>query len=165
MNTFFFDHNPNKKVYIADVYYHIMNRGGRYQKIFKCHEDFICFRDLLYAEAEKLGDEVQIEEYSLLPNHYHFLVYQKFERSIVKLMKSIGQKYTHFFRLKYEHSGSLCEGPYMAVPLRSPEAVEIIREYILKNPEKAGLQNWPYVGKLDAGWALNDKKKRKKLKN
>ncbi len=132
--------------FVADAHYHIYNRGTNRQEIFLDDKDYWIFRHISRKKLRNCGDEISLMVFSLLPNHYHFLLHQKLERSISAFIKSIAIRYGMYLRKKYDHDGRVFSSSYHAVLLPNQEAIDQAKEYILKNPIKAGLLNWKHVG-------------------
>src|SRR5258708_38220492 len=91
------------KIYAPHSYYHIYNRGVNKQVIFADEQDFAVFLGLL---KRHLSNEPQVDKYfrlhphfkgqlellafCLMPNHFHLLVYQLDDITIItKLMQSV----------------------------------------------------------------------------
>jgi len=98
---------------------HICNRGVDKRKIFNSREDFQRFEDNLFLinnvdgkirtrlknifdkdELQERNKLVEILKWSLMPNHFHLLLYEVVEGGIVEFMKRIGNAYTKYFNLK-----------------------------------------------------------------
>jgi putative transposase len=60
------------RIEFADAWYHVMNRGAGFQRIFKTIKHRQIFISLL-AEVSKLFG-VEIHAYCLMGNHYHLLI-------------------------------------------------------------------------------------------
>ncbi len=84
------------------------------------------------TSGEKLADFVC---YSLLPNHYHFILKQKREKGIPKLLHKIGTSYTKYFNYKNSRSGSLFQGRYKAKHITSDSYLWWLSCYVNANAE------------------------------
>jgi len=133
------------KKYHPQSHYHVYNRGARQEVVFHNKQDFQVFRKIIRQEEMKRFPDIQLKAFCLMPNHYHMLIYQEKEREIVGYMRSIGMRYSHYYRRKYYHRGRLFESSYRAIHLLKAKDVGRIRNYILANPIKAGLSRWSYV--------------------
>ena len=123
------------KLYLADSYYHIYNRGVEKRKIFQDDEDYKVFLSYLkiYLEPPKkqektefkinnavfrgvkrplnnFNSQIELIAYCLMPNHFHLLVYQKTEKAMEFFMRSLGTKYSQYFNKKYDRVGYLFQG-------------------------------------------------------
>ncbi|MFC1678126.1 transposase [Patescibacteria group bacterium] len=96
---------------------------------------------------------VKIIAYALLPNHFHFLLRQIKEGGISKFMQKVGQGCTNYFNRRYDRVGSLFQGPYQSVPVKTESYWLKISCYINGNPEIHGLvkraQDWDYSSYRD----------------
>jgi len=69
-----------------DGYYHVLNRGANRQKLFLCPANFT----YLIAKIRQFASKgIGIIAYCLMPNHFHFLLWQKQEYKIAQFMQSI----------------------------------------------------------------------------
>jgi len=147
-------------------YYHIFNRGVDQREIFCDQYDFGRFirgmREFNRVEAieslyrldylRSTGQEakppigglastrlVEMICYSLLSNHYHFLIKQSEDRGIEKFMHKLGTSYTMYFNNKYNRSGSLFQGPYKSIHIKTNENLLRLSSYINGNSEVHGI--------------------------
>ncbi len=131
--------------------YHIYNRGADKQPVYKDPEDFLRFyRSMLlfnsqeptinfsFAHSHKDDNKnrkplVEIHAYSLLSNHFHFLLKQSIDGGISEYMKRLTGGYTSYFNEKYERSGVLFQGRYKKVLITSPEQYQYLTAYVNEN--------------------------------
>lgn len=141
------------KRYVKNMSYHVYNRGARQEVIFHDKYDFICFRRILFGEADKREPHLTLEYYCILPNHYHLLINQQKSREIVSYQSSIALRYGRYYRKKYYHHGRLFESSYKAICLPHQHDINRTIDYILSNPAKKGYLSWPYFGKKTKVWS------------
>ncbi len=135
------------KLYGADEYYHIYNRGSNKMEIFREPNDYFYFLNLFKrhlsddSDSDKSGriftkydDEVELVAFCLMPNHFHLLCYLKDPEGIVHLMRSIMTAYTMYFNKKYKHTGQLCEGTFLASRIDNDIYLWQVSRYIHLNP-------------------------------
>ncbi len=99
---------------------HICNRGVDKRKIFNTQSDYRRFRDnlfLLNNEDGKIRTKhknifelninlpkrkklVEVLKWTLMPNHFHLLLYEISEGGILEFTKRLGNAYTKYFNLK-----------------------------------------------------------------
>jgi len=132
------------KQYLGDSYYHVFNRGAHKLEVFLTEADYQKFYDLTRRFASKCGVEIIV--FTFLPNHFHFVLFQSGERSMVEFMRALCTAYVMYFRKKYAHSGHLFQGVYKAVLLSGEGRLLKAIEYVLNNPAAAGYKNWRWVG-------------------
>lgn len=110
------------------------------------------------------ADEITIVAYCLMPNHFHFLVYQKNADSIDKFMNSLATRYTQYFNKKYQRVGPLYQGVYKAVMVETDPQLLHLTRYIHKQALATSGQAWmpnamgqpcsypEYLGKRKTEW-------------
>ncbi|NCO80111.1 hypothetical protein CO116_00920 [Candidatus Falkowbacteria bacterium CG_4_9_14_3_um_filter_38_19] len=90
---------------------------------------------------------VDIICYCLNPNHYHLLIKQLVNDGVSKFMHKISISYTNYFNQKNNRSGSLFQGTYKTIEIKSNEHLQKLSCYINGNPEIHGIakaKNWPW---------------------
>jgi putative transposase len=127
-------------------YYHAYNRGNRKEAIFGDDSDYRSFLKKLWEAASKY--KVSVVVYTLMPNHFHFVLVQTPGGSIQRLMNSIESSAAKRFDLKYGKVGHLFQGRYRYNRIDSDESLLIAARHIHLNPVAAGLvrhpEEWPY---------------------
>lgn len=147
------------KQYIHESYYHIYNRGTEKRLIFLDTQDYSVFisylqeylrpRDEAFLiqklpqvspeEKEQIlralsrnnfHNEITLIAYCLMPNHFHFFIKQKDAQSVDKFMNSIATRYTMYFNKKYNRVGSLYQGVYKAVLIKTEQQFIHLSRYI-----------------------------------
>ena len=78
---------------------------------------------------------VKIICYALLPNHYHLLLQQIENNGISKFMGKISNSYTQYINQKNNRSGSLFQGPFKAIQIKSDTQLLYVSAYINGNAE------------------------------
>lgn len=109
---------------VGDIY-HICNRGIRKEKIFDTEADYFRFVLNLYrlnnkGESLRINPHrksidffpeqdkiVEILKWTLLPNHYHLLLYEKVDGGVLEFVKRLGNSFTKYINIKREKSGYL----------------------------------------------------------
>lgn len=142
---------------------HICNRGVEKKNIFLDERDYARFVDNLFLLNNKSGKMrttkkdifsnenvfskqeklVEILKWSLLPNHYHLLVYEVVEGGILEFTKRLGNAYTKYFNTKNEgRSGYVFQNRAKNVPILTQEQFLYIPFYIDLNPLDLRFPNW-----------------------
>ncbi|MBU2446014.1 MAG: transposase [Bacteroidetes bacterium] len=99
-----------QKLYYADAYHHVYNRGTLRSTIFWGDEDYLYFLNRL--RKFKNRSKVKIICYSLLTNHFHFIVKQTDNKlTIGDFISDLQNGHTKFINKKLERTGVLFEGP------------------------------------------------------
>ena len=137
--------------------YHVFNRGAHKQALFKNKEDYrrfqinlhlanhsepVLVRDVLSAQKYREPfsgyptdkSQVDVLGYSLMPNHFHLILRQKAEGGITRFMKKVGVGYSMYFNLKYEHGGTLLQGPFKSSHVDTDPYYKWLFAYVHLNP-------------------------------
>ena len=96
-----------------------------------------------------LSSKVKLLCYSLMPNHFHFLLHQTEKENISKLLKQLTNAYTLYFNTKYHRVGPLFQGRFKAVQVDNDNYLLHLTRYIHQNPLKinfvlSALKNYPW---------------------
>lgn len=141
---------------ITDHLYHIFNRGVNKGDIFFSEEDYGRFlrtaihyktntsqfshlpkrslSDTADTGSGKKEPGVQIVAYSLMPNHFHFLIKQIADKGITWYMQHLGNSYSHYVHTKHKRVGPLFEGRFKNILVKSDEQLIHVSRYIHLNP-------------------------------
>lgn len=137
--------------FVQGAYYHIYNRGARRRSIFRSDENYRYLLRLIKAVASEC--QITMIAYSLLPNHYHWLVRQDGDLPAKLLPQRVFGSYTRAFNNAYAESGTLFEGRFQAKLVDSDEYLRHLCRYIHINPVKDGFaaapELWPYSNYLE----------------
>lgn len=121
-----------------DSFYHLYNRGTDKRAIFLEPADYQRF---LRAVEHAKKDLVSITAYTLMPNHFHFLVRQQATGGISSFMHRLGTGYTMYFNAKHERSGTLFQGKFKDVAVHTDEQLLHLSRYIHINCVKDMMQH------------------------
>lgn len=135
-------------------FYHIYNRGTDKRNIFSDQEDVDRFFqsmsefnviepiNSIYENSfakKKLKNSkqnlklVDFVAFSLVENHYHFILKQISEKGIEKFMHRLNGGYTKYFNNKYKRSGVLFQGKYKAKHIDSDNYLLHLSVYVNLN--------------------------------
>ena len=132
---------------IGDIY-HICNRGIRKEKIFDSESDYFRFVLNLYrlnnkGESLRINPNrksiddfpeqdkiVEVLKWTLLPNHYHLLLYEKVDGGVLDFVKRLGNSYTKYINIKREASGYLFQNSARIIHITSNRHFLYIPLYI-----------------------------------
>ncbi len=134
-------------IFEKDNYYHLFNRGCNKELIFKDESDFQKLMTIIRESNFK--DYIDLCAFSLMPNHYHFLVKQKTETQATKWIKYIFNGYSQYFNHKYNRSGTLFEGRVKSKLINKMEYMEKIVHYIHNNPTDGLLKKYCSISLLE----------------
>jgi putative transposase len=138
---------PRRNIqFVQGEYYHIYNRGAGRQSIFLNDADYTrCLRTLKEVALEC---NITVIAYSLLPNHYHWLVRQDGETPAGDLPKRVFGSYSQVFNLLYKRSGTLFQDRFQVRQVTTDNYLCHLCRYIHANPVKDGFavapELWSY---------------------
>lgn len=89
---------------------------------------------LKLLRLNNFAGDIKLIAYSLMPNHFHFLLKQESANAIDYFMNSLATRYTMFFNKKYKRVGSLYQAVYKAVLVESDQQLLYLTSYIHRNP-------------------------------
>jgi len=133
---------------------HVCNRGIEKRKIFLDNKDYERFTENLFLlnnepgkirtvknifttekEIPKQKKLVEVLKWSLLPNHYHLLLYEKVDGGILEFTKRLGNAYTKYFNIKNNgRSGYVFQNRAKIIPIADERQFLYIPFYIDINP-------------------------------
>ena len=138
-------------IYQEGNYYHIFNRG--------CNKDNIFFSERGYnnllsrMQQTKKAKNVEIIAYCLMPNHYHFLLYQNSENPVSNWLKSLFSGYVQWMNRRYDRSGTLFERSAKPKLVSKDNYLVELIHYIHANPLKHSFvinpEDWKYSSLAD----------------
>lgn len=118
------------------AWYHVMNRGRRYEDIYLFVDDYEEFIRVVKEAEEQFG--LRISAYCLMANHYHLLVQTPYG-NISRCMRHINGVYTQRFNKAHNYDGQLFRGRYKAVLVENDGYLLQVMRYIHRNPIDAGV--------------------------
>ncbi len=132
---------------MGDIY-HICNRGIRKEKIFDTDADYFRFILNLYrlnnkGESLRINPHrqsidsfpeqdkiVEVLKWTLLPNHYHLLLYEKVDGGVLEFVKRLGNSFTKYINIKREKSGYLFQNSARMIHIKNNRHFLYIPFYI-----------------------------------
>lgn len=132
------------KIYAANSYYHVYNRGIDKREIFLEEKDckmflyylklYLSDPDIIQNQAKNISpqllfklrnrnlyNEIKLLSFALMPNHFHLQVRQITNDGMKKLMQRLIPSYVQYFNRKYNRVGPLFESIYKAVLTKTDE--------------------------------------------
>ena len=129
-------------------YYHIYNRGINRENIFNTSRDYKVFLDRF---QEYVPAVVDVFSYSLLPNHFHSMVYVKKDVFVKKMegnanMRLLASRqlghcfnsYAQSFNRSYDRTGGLFQKPFKRKYVEDKNYFNTLVMYIHNNPKRHG---------------------------
>lgn len=158
------------KIYGENCFYHAYNRGYNKQDIFRDDADYKTFLYLIrkYLDPEFLEKrkdangveyllpsnhvykELDLLSFCLMPNHFHFLLYQSSLKGMTKFMVRVSSSYATYFNKKYGTFGSPFQGTYKAVSIKNEQQLIHLSRYVHLNPRELVpvVEDYPYSSYL-----------------
>ncbi len=132
---------PRKqRIQYPGAWYHVMNRGGAHQNIFRSNTHYELFTSLLSDAHEKY--QAEIHAYCLMSNHYHLLLHCPNE-NLSKIMQYISKIYTQRFNKIHAIDGSLFRGRFKSIPVDADNYLLQVSRYMHLNPVAANITRKP----------------------
>jgi len=129
------------RFFVANVPYHVIQRGNNKDVIFRNNGDYLFFLSIL--KEAKLKYPCFMYSYCLMPNHFHLLIQPSEKDNISFLMKFLGDKYVFYINKKYNRSGTLWEGRFRSSLIDREQYFLACLRYIEMNPVRACLVKAP----------------------
>lgn len=106
------------------------------------YSDYILIDENRKKEIKNSAGKCQIIEiyvFSLMPNHFHFIIKQLQPKGISNFMSKIQNSLAKYYNIKHKRHGSLFCEMFKAVRIKSNEDLNIVSRYIHLNPVTANL--------------------------
>ncbi|PIR66831.1 MAG: transposase [Parcubacteria group bacterium CG10_big_fil_rev_8_21_14_0_10_36_14] len=137
--------NYRYKNFAEGYIYHIYNRGNNKQNIFLDEDDYKFFilrlKQNLGLEEKKPrlmrmmpSNSFFVLSYSLLPNHFHFIIKQNKNIPTSYLMTKLCTSYSMYFNKKYETVGHVFQGRFKQKTIEKDSYLLWLSAYIHQNP-------------------------------
>lgn len=143
--------------------YHVLNRANARSAIFKKKADYELFEAVLEGATERF--DMRLLSYSVMPNHWHLVLYPKKDGGLSKFVNWL--TLTHTQRWHAAHHtighGHLYQGRYKSF-LCEEDAhfVQLVR-YVERNPLRAALvrraEDWRWGSAWRRTWGTSKQKK------
>jgi putative transposase len=154
-----------KVIFYPGENYHLINHGVGEEDVFLEKADYVNFINRVnfyrfpsqmrfsYYQRLSLEDKelffnnlllnnkplVSILTFSLLPNHFHFIVEEISFGGIKAFMSNLQNSYVRYFNTKYKRRGPLFQSVFFAVHITSDDQLMFLSGYVHSNPYAAFL--------------------------
>jgi len=139
----------------AGFVYHVINRGNGRATIFHKAQDYQAFLSIL--ALAKARHPVKIFAFSLMPNHFHFVIESSHHRSLSQFMQWLLTSHVRRYHNHYGSSGHVWQGRFKSFPVQRDEHLLMVLRYVLQNPVRSGLaesvDGWPWSSWCRSGLA------------
>ena len=131
-------------------YYHVFNRGNNRENIFKCHDNYLYFLNLVEKYLSPICD---VHAYCLLPNHFHLLIKMKDQHELPDMIIAgrtrIYQPFSNLFNAyakainkKYGRVGSLFQKGLKKKKIKNEKYLKASIIYIHRNPSEHNIADF-----------------------
>lgn len=132
----------------AGTCYHVLNRAVARLPLFERAADYEAFTEVLLDALCK--EPLPIFAYSLMPNHWHFVVRPDADHQVSSFFRWL--THTHTMRWHACHrtvgTGHLYQGRFKAFPIEEDDHLLAVMRYVERNPLRANLcrsaEQWRY---------------------
>jgi len=127
------------RVDIGNIVYHILNRANARLSIFHTREDYRLFESILEEAQEKFN--MRILAYCIMPNHWHLVVYPKYDGELAPFMQWITLTHTQRHHATHQTigGGHLYQGRYKSFLVQTDGYLQQLLRYVEHNPVRASL--------------------------
>lgn len=115
--------------------YHVIQRGNNKEFVFEDDKDKEYLIDLFRLLS---GNGCMIYGYVIMGNHYH-LILRVHGETLQSAMHRLNLRYSKYFNRRYERSGHVFQGRYMAIPVGDKRYLLSVLRYVHQNPVRAGI--------------------------
>ena len=129
------------RMFVSGCAQHIIQRGNNRSVCFYNDADYAFYLQQL-KETSSIN-EVKIHAYVLMTNHVHLLVTGENDKSIPKMMQSLGRNFVRYINLMYQRTGTLWEGRYKSSLVATSQYFLTVSRYIELNPVRANMVHLP----------------------
>jgi len=126
---------------IANVVWHIIQRGNNRSACFFAEEDYRFYLCQLQKQSTKHG--CAIHAYCLMTNHVHLLLTPQEASGPSQMMKHLGQCFVQYINRTYKRSGTLWEGRFKSCLAQDQNYALCCYRYIELNPVRANMVSHP----------------------
>ena len=116
--------------------HHVMNRGGRHERVFFDEESYALFLRLVADLPGRFG--VRVHGYALMPNHYHLML-ETVTGDLPRAMRHIGGEYTQRVNRRFGWDGAIFRGRYRNRLVGTDAYWRHLLAYLHLNPARANL--------------------------
>ncbi len=142
---------PRRPTFAPGSFYHIYNRGVHRESIFREEENYLFVLRLMKQVSR--AAHLTLIAYCLLPNHYHYLIRQDGDEPAGLMPQRVFNSYSKAYNKRYNHTGTLFEGPYKVELIGRRAHLLHLCRYIHGNPVKHGLarsvDEWAFSNYLE----------------
>ena len=122
---------------VADMAYHVINRGNGKATVFHDEEDFDAFVRLLGEACGRV--DMRVAAWCVMPNHFHLLLWPPSEDGLSRWMQWLMTAHVRRHHRRHGTSGHVWQGRFKAFPIQRNDRLLTVVRYVERNPVRAGL--------------------------
>lgn len=137
---------------IGGYVYHVLNRANARVPIFDDDKDYKQFEDILEEAVEKYN--MRLLSYSLMPNHWHLVLYPKNNGDLGVFIGWLTNTHTRRWHTKKKTvgQGHLYQGRYKSFLCQKDDHLLNLIRYVERNAKKANIVNSAENWKWSSVW-------------
>ena len=127
------------RISTGGIVYHVLNRRTGRLPLFRTKADFVAFERTLSEAIEWTA--IRIAAYTLMPNHWHLLVWPRSDRELSEVMHWLTLTHTQRWHAFHGTSGTgpLYQGRFKSFPVQTDEHFLTVARYVERNARRAKL--------------------------
>ncbi|MEW9109042.1 MAG: transposase [Cytobacillus gottheilii] len=129
-----------KRIFISNLFYHVVCRGNRRDPLFRDTSDFQAFLHILQQLHEKYPFD--IASYCLMTNHFHLQIRSQ-HVTLSKIMSLLNKRYATYYNTKYRITGHVFEKRFYDKVINGKKGMLEVSRYIHLNPVAAKMVKHP----------------------
>jgi putative transposase len=136
------------RITTGGVVYHVLNRGNARLPIFDSDGDYEAFLRIARETQEIVP--MRVVEYSLMPNHWHLVLWPQADGHLSKFMHRMTNSHVKRWAKAHEVTGMghLYQGRFKSFPVQDDRHCLTVQRYVLQNALRARLisraEQWPW---------------------
>ncbi len=132
--------------FVADICYHVLNRGNGGATVFHKDTDYRSFLTQMARACERI--EMRVLAYCLMPNHFHFVLWPHGDRDLSRWMQWLMTSHVRRHHLVHGTHGHIWQNRFKAFPVQEDRHLLTVMRYVERNPLRANLveraEDWPW---------------------
>lgn len=122
---------------VADICYHVINRGNGRAAVFHDETDYAAFMDVIEEACERIP--MRVSAYCLMPNHFHLVLWPRGDGDLSRWMQWVMTCHVRRHHRRYKSSGHVWQGRFKAFPVQKDAHLLAVLRYVERNPVRAKL--------------------------
>jgi putative transposase len=133
---------PNRsQIFAPDIPVHIILRSDNSRPCFYAAEDYRYF--LKSLQDYVIETSCSLHAYVLMSNHIHMLLTPAHKKSVVNLIRQLGEFHTQYINRTYRKNESLLGNRFSCYLIHEENLFLRCQRYIELNPVRGGIVNYP----------------------